>query len=972
MPTQLRLYGRPTVLHAGQSIALPNERRCQLLAVLALRRDWVGRSELATLLWPERPSALGLTNVRKALHAARAWPWAAALETQGSAVRFHVDTDVQQLQQAQQEGRLADAVALRCGPLLDGLDDIANAAWTDWLDGERAQHARHWQALSRAFLQQLSPWPDAAAAFARRLLAEDPFDEDAVVALLSAQHIAGRAVEMRETYRTYAERLLEHLGVEPSLRVRLLLREEPVAPRSHDSGTHISLPPDGFVGRARELQDLDALLARTECRLLTVTGPGGAGKSRLVKQALRILSQRFRDGALWIALDDLHQGAQVIARLAAELRLVPGARADPLALICNHLAAREMLLVFDNSEHIQELARLVERLLEAAPALKVCATSRARLGANGEWLLPLHGLATDEATQLFIATAYGLRPDFDAAGQRSAIVALTEALGGLPLAVLLAANWARLLPVAEIAADLSRSLAILESDDEGEERPEHRSVRATFEQSWQMLAPRERQALSALSVFVGPFSRAAAHEVADAAMPLLAALADKSLLQLDGARCTLHPLVRRFAADKLDATAHDDCSRRHAAWYHRRLEQLASAADAGDRAAQQEIEHELENCREAWRWAMLHGALPMLGSSAPVLMRFFEVHGRAAEGLALFEEALPLCVGTSAAAAPAAELHCAIAYMAYRLYRLDDAAASARLGLKLARQAHRRRAMQRCLNVLGLCHWQWGRHLEALRLFEQGLRHARAGHDARAEASMLGNLALAEKSLGHYGRAQALHLDVLQRQRALGDWVGVAIRLNDLAALHQANAEWDTALPYLREGLALCEQHGIAFVRPHLMVNLATVSLFAGKLDDAESVGAQVLADARAEGNRNVENDALLHLVRVAVRRRDLTQARSRLAEAIRAAVAVGTQAQQLDALFCGAEILAADGDVPRAAGLMRFYIARPEVESGDRAVAEKIWAALQCDAEAPTLPLPALLAAFAAVASPPDRQLNA
>jgi DNA-binding SARP family transcriptional activator/predicted ATPase len=948
MPTSLRLFGRPAVTHAGATTELPAERRSQLLVVLALRRSWVSRSELASLLWPDHAVALALTNVRKALHGARAWPWADALEVQGSAVRLGIATDVHTFELALQEGRLADAV--RCGgaPLLDGLDDLTSAAWTEWLDGERAHHVRRWHALTRARLRQLQSQPGEANAFARQLLAADPLDEDAVVALLGALADSGRVGEGHEVYHAYAERLTEELGVEPSLRVRQLVR--------HTARAGAPAAGDGFVGRARELEDLTALLARDECRLLTVTGPGGTGKSRLLKESLRLLTPRFSDGVLWLALDDLETVAQVASRLAAELRIAPGAADDPMPLVCDALRSRAMLLVFDNSEHLDGLPRLIERLLQAAAGLKICATSRIRLHAAGEWLLPLHGLAVDDAAALFAASARAIKPDFDAVAQHAAIVALVQALGGLPLAVLLAANWARLLAVAEIAADLQRSLALLDSDDDGEERPEHRSVRATFEQSWQMLAPRERQVLSGLSTFVGGFSREAAHEVADAAPPLLATLADKSLLQIDGPRCSLHPLLKRFSFDKLDTTARAAAAQRHAAWYHGRLENLAAASDAGDSEAQQAIDADLENHRAAWQWAVAQGAMSLLGASSLALMRFFEVRGRPAEGLALFKLALPLCAAADAPAGPAADVLCAIAYLQFRLYRLDEAAASARRGLKLARDARRRRTLVRCLNVLGLCHWHWGRNREALRILEQSWRHARDLRDLRAETSALGNLATVEKTLGHYERAGELMLQVLDRQRELGDWIGVAVRLNDLAALHQARGQWAPALRYLQEGLSVSEQHGIAFVRPHLMINLAMVSFFDGRLDDAERIGQQVLAEARHAANRQAEATALLHLVRVAARRNDLDAARTLLVNALVVTGAMASVPMQLDGVFCYAEIVAAGGDSRTAAGLMRYYVARPEVEPGDRALAEASLAELPADATAPDLPLDALL----------------
>jgi tetratricopeptide (TPR) repeat protein len=687
-----------------------------------------------------------------------------------------------------------------------------------------------------------------------------------------------------------------------------------------------------------------------------VTGPGGAGKSRLVKQSLRTLSARFADGALWIALDDLTTLPQVVSRLAGELRLLPGAADDPLALVCDALQPRTLLLVFDNGEHLPDLARLCERLLQSAPALKVCITSRTRLHLSGEWLLPLQGLADDDALLLFTAAARALRPDFDGTAQRGAIGTLTQAVGGLPLALLLAANWARLLPVSDIAADLQRSLALLESDDDGEERPEHRSVRATFEQSWQVLAPRERDALAALALFVGGFSRAAAHDVAFATMPLLAALADKSLLQVDGARWSMHPLLRRFAADKLDDATRAAAAQRHAVWFNRWLEQLAPALEDGQREAQEALDLELENCRAAWQWAIAHGALPLLGASSAALRRYYELRGRAAEGVALFGSALPLCAAAAAPAAAAAEVWYALAHAQYCIYRLDDAVASARESLRFARAAHARRTMIRALNVLGLAHWQWGRLGDALRYLEQSLRHARALQHVRAETVALGNLALIEKSLGHYARALERTQQVLARQRQFGDWIGVAMRLNDLATLHQAQHDWAAARRCLDEGLAVCEQHGIAFARQSLLLNLAMVSFFDGQPDDARRIGSEVLDGARASQNRQVESTVLLLLTRLAVRRGALHEAQALLDEALDGAGAMHNLGLQLDALFCRAEMLAAAGDRVGAAGLLRYYLARPELEPGERTLAQASLAALACDAPAADAPLERLL----------------
>jgi hypothetical protein len=231
---------------------------------------------------------------------------------------------------------------------------------------------------------------------ASRLLEDDPLDEDAAVALLAALGALGRVDEQRAAYRAYALRLDDELGVEPSQRVRRQMSEgASPAHAARAEATALSAPAaGGLIGREHALQELAAALQHDACRVLTLSGPGGVGKSSVAKQALRGLQANFSDGAYWIALDDLHDAAQVVARLAVELRLpTQGPQQPQLLQVAEHLAEREALLVFDNAEHLAELPRLIERLIEHAPRLRVCATSRTRLGVRGERLLPLAGLA---------------------------------------------------------------------------------------------------------------------------------------------------------------------------------------------------------------------------------------------------------------------------------------------------------------------------------------------------------------------------------------------------------------------------------------------------------------------------------------------------------------------------------------------------------------------------------------------------
>ena len=961
----VHLLGRPRIETAGGSHAWPPERPYRLLSVLALRRGWVGRDELAALFWPGATGERAAANVRKALHLARGLPWATGLEVQGGSVRWQVATDVDDFDRAARDGRADDALAIAAaGELLDGMDDPALHGWTDWLVGERAAHQRRERAIAVGRLAGLADAPADAAPLARRLLEDDPLDEDAAVALLAALRALGRIDEQRAAYRTYALRLEEELGVEPSHRVRRLLPDGATAKPAPAAGPPAQPAPaaGGLIGREQALDELTGLLQLDACRMVTLSGPGGVGKSSLAKQALRHVQASFIDGAHWIALDDLHDTTQVAARLAVELRLPPGGPQPPLVQVAEHLAEREALLVFDNAEHLAELPRLLERLLERAPRLRVCATSRVRLGVRGERVLPLAGLALpapaadvaavlgSAAAQLFVSAARVVRPDFDAASQARAIGSLVRATGGLPLAILLAANWVRLLPVAEIDAELARSVDVLEAADEGEERPEHRSVRATFERSWQLLTAREQRALAVLSVFAGSFSRTAAHQVAAAALPLLAALADKSLLQLErGDRCALHPLIRQLAGETLDAEARAAAQAQHARHFHRRLAQLSAAAQAADQSALDEIGVDLENFRLAWRWAIAERDAEAIAGSTSALKEYFNVRGRVAEGLALLAEART--AADESAPACAAVLLAAIAQTHYRLSQLDEAESSARHGLRLARLAGHRGALVRCASVLGTCCWQRGRHAEAQRLLQQAARLAKSGGDRRGAGLATHNLSLVEKALGHHDRAAELMREWIAEQREQGEWLRLAMGLSNLAYVQQAQGKWSEAQACLEEGLALCEARDLVMPRPALLANLAHNHTMSGRLDDAERVCAHLLEESRRKALADVEATALNQRVRVAILRADWPLARARLAEAAARAATLGIEYVALDCVLSHAKVLCGEGRAAEAAPLLRGLLARPDLEPVDRAEAEACLAALPAALQAADAP---------------------
>ncbi|MGH2353778.1 MAG: ATP-binding protein, partial [Chloroflexota bacterium] len=346
-------------------------------------------------------------------------------------------------------------------------------------------------------------------------------------------------------------------------------------------GHDLSAPPTPFIGRQADLAELSSLLSTPACRLLTLVGPGGIGKTRLALQAAARLrdaraaasGRGFGHGVYVVALQALRSPDLLLPALADALALPPVGSGDPLAQLLNYLRDKAVLLVLDNFEHLMHGAALLAGILAAAPQLKLLVTSREALNVQEEWLYPIQGLpfpdselAADledySAVRLFAERARRVRWDFSLDAERAGVVRVCRLVEGMPLALELAAAWTKTLPCAEIATEIESSIDFLAT--RLRDVPErHRSMQAVFEQSWARLDGGERAVLRRLSVFRGGFRREAAEQVAGASIPTLSLLVDKSLLRLEvDGRYQIHELLRQYAEERLRCAA-DEAAQVH-------------------------------------------------------------------------------------------------------------------------------------------------------------------------------------------------------------------------------------------------------------------------------------------------------------------------------------------------------------------------------------------------------------------------
>jgi predicted ATPase/DNA-binding SARP family transcriptional activator len=903
---QLLLWGMPE-LHAGDTVTpFGRERRHQLLALLALSEgQWVSRDHIGSLLWPDHTTAQARGNLRKVVFMARAVPGVARLDATDDALRWQVATDLQAFRKDVHTDRGSPAtLALRRGRLLQGMDDPLNTPLSDWIAVERTRADQAWRAVAQHCLQVTTD-PSARACIAGHMLQVDALDEVALAALLSAEVALGRRAEALAAYTRYTTRLHAELGLAPSEHLQNLTRTSGVPTTPADPPPRCTGPSDAavrqsaFVGRRVELAELQRLLSRPACRLLTLLGPGGIGKSRLARQALAPLTGQFEGGVEWIELQDLRQASAVTARLAQVMGILGDARGDPVLALCGAVPKASTLWVLDNAEHLADLAPLLDRLLAGAPSLSLLVTSRQRLQLDNEWVLPLTGLAvpddqsldleaasTFDAVKLFDVRACGAQPGFSLARHLPAVTEVVGLVAGMPLAIELAAAWVRLLPPSRIAADLRSSLDLLASapaPHTPHARPEHASLRLVLEKSWSLLTAHEQAALSALAVFQGGFSHEAARTVATCSLPLLAALADKSMVAVDEeGRFGLHPMVAAFASERLteDPLRTARLRERHAEHCCALLASLAPHAIGDPRLLVAGIEAEFANLAQAWRYAVGQQRTDWVAIMVRALWSYFENRGRQREGLALLGPALALEAETASGRHAQARVRHGLSMLCHRIGDDVRALQLARSGTLLAADGPDTEAWVGCVLNAGTCLWNDGDVQAATERFEAGVAISRQRGDRQCLAWSLGNLSVAHSAAGRFDEAHYCLLQALEGSREVGDQYNVGVHLHNLGTLASSrldHLDMAAGRRWYEQSLAHAQAFGIVSVGLFSTVALATVARRSGDAAGARARYEEVAREGRRNGLLAVVETAEQGLTRLDMAAHDAAGALRRL-----------------------------------------------------------------------------------------------
>jgi predicted ATPase/DNA-binding SARP family transcriptional activator/DNA-binding CsgD family transcriptional regulator len=907
------------------------KKAAALVKLLALAPDHrLHKEQAMDLLWPDLGKKAAANNLRQVLHAARktidATAGSAYVTSVGESLALAPDgplwVDVRAFEEAAARARGSDdpavyraALDLYAGDLLPG------DRYEGWAESRRERLRQMYLALLVGLARTLEERGeyDPACDALRTAVAAEPTLEEAHAAMMRLLALSGRPEGALAQYERLRDALARSVGRKPTS-ATCDLRDRIAA------GTFVPAPPAGapqerspggeghdlpagrtrFIGRESELVAVKRELAMT--RLLTLTGAGGSGKTRLALEAGRELYGAHRGGARLVELAPLSEPGLVTAEAASALGVTERPGQALAQTIVEALRDREILLILDNCEHIVEAAaRLADLLLDGCPRIKILATSREPLGVPGEvlWRVPplslpdedggetVEGLIRYEAVRLFVDRSRLRLPGFSLTAENAPAVArVCRKLAGIPLAIELATARMGTLAVEQVAQRLEASLDVLSAGSRTAE-PRQRTLRATLDWSYDLLAADERALFGRLSVFAGGWTLEAAeavgagkgiepHEVLD----LLGGLVDKSLVIAGPApggavRYRMLEPVRQYARERLEKSGEAGETRdRHAALFLALVEEAApELVGELQRDWVDRLEGEHDNLRSALAWTLRKGDGDSGLRLGAGLWRFWFAQGYLSEGRGWLRRAV--LKGERVASHAKIQTLEGMGWLAQNSGDLEDAQAAYERMLELSRTLDDKGSIATALNSLGTIAGHRGNHARARALLEENLavleEMSEGGTDTilkRHHAiNLLGLLALDEE--GDAARARELWGESLALARRAGDTYRVGIMLTGLSYASVIEGDNDAVEAFGEEALSVAREigsGGTAFV-PEVLVNSSLAALSRGDLARSATLLIEALTLALDRGANPSVVNALEAMASLAACRDDATHA---------------------------------------------------------------------------------------------------
>ncbi|MGB0385932.1 MAG: AfsR/SARP family transcriptional regulator [Ardenticatenaceae bacterium] len=744
-----------------------------------------------------------------------------------------------------------------------------------------------------------------------------------------------------------------------------------------------------FVGRQTELTQCMTYLTDPACRLLTLCGPGGMGKTRLSIQVGTQVASKLPtyDGIYFIGMAEISSLDFFIPTLANSLGVpLKGAISAQVQLI-RYLQSKKILLVIDNFEQLSDAANLLMEILSAAPGVKMLVTSREPLNLRAEWRLILPGLAYPQgstpkgetpaeadgetkqsgesgesgesevegigsgddlissysAVQLFVQTATHVQPGYSpTSDEQAVIVRICQLVGGMPLAIEIAAAWVRMYDCETIAQEIARNLDFMVSPLR--DMPlRHRSMRAVYQHSWDLLSAAEQTALLEISVFRGGFNMKAASSVTSATVLELMGLLDKSLLRrTEGGRYEIHELLRKFAAEQLgeeSAKVRD----RHATYYTSFLEARTPDLKGGNQQkALREIDQELQNCNTAWEWAISQAHVAAIGTGLEGLFHFYDIRSRFEEGQFMFREAatkLAILPGNKIHAIVKAKLQARLGWFAFHLGQTEQSWSLLEKSLNSLRALHAERDMVFNLNYLGAVARHLGQYENTQRYLAEAWRIAGAVGDQLGASVALNILGQVASLQGKYEAARRLCRQSLQIKRTLGERWGMTFSLTYLGRVELMLGEYQEAKELFHESMTISEAFGDRRGMAFSLQNLGNVAYAQGdsQLLEAQRLYQESLHLYNEIGNRQDASLTLTKLANVACDLEESESAKSHFKEALSIALEIGSAPAMLAGLLGTARLYTRLNSPQRALPLLTFIQNNPSSSPAQQAEAQQL-----------------------------------
>ncbi len=944
----LSLLGRCEAQRDGALVDFTTDKARALLAYLAVEHTQAHRRDyLAALLWPDQPEARARHNLRQALSSLRQalgdsddlpTPW--LLVTRESVQcnpAAPLQIDVAEFValctvNRQHRHRRADA----CFPCLRRMERLADLYRGDFLaqfhlsDSELFEEwallKREW--LHREALEALVALSDfyerrgdtaIARAYTQRQLTLDPWREEAHRQLMQLLALDGERSAALAQYETCRRILATEFRAEPAAEtvelgehINKSSNQQISKAANQPPAPLLPLPPSPFVGRDVERAELAELLARPDCRLVTLVGPGGIGKSRLALQVAEDHRGIFSDGVAFVSLAALTQGDTLLHAIAKAL-LPPAAPHDARALLAQ-LRTQELLLVLDNFEQLVAYCDPLCTLLHHARSLTVLVTSREKLRLQEEWVYPVEGLPYPE-TPCADPTSYSALALFQQRATQAQhwfeltpevlphVITICRLVQGLPLGIELAAAAAAEQSCAEIATALAHTFDTL-GNTLRNAPPRHRSLRAAFEHSWNLLTPTLQQHFATLAVFVESFDSNAAREIAHISPTALSALTAKSLLIFDGTRYHWHQATHQYAAEQLERDAAQAwlLRTRHSAIFAARVAQCTTQLHTRAAAtALITLERDRGNLQAAWQWATAQRDIDTLLQLTPGLSTFYRRRGPAEEGVTLFAATLEQLPQHAQSTQLLAQLRAEHIQLLNLMTRYEEALASVATWLQqreltpphtalayflqgqtLQRQGKSETAQDilekslaltqtisgtegqqleaKILSEMGNSLMRRGKQAESLACYERALALCQTLADLWSESGLRNNLGNLYYDMGDYSAAREQLTHALRLYRELGNLPGEAKALNNIANIAADQRDYSYALQAYQQALEIHRTSGNSRAQSSALNNLGALDWELGRYTAARESYRRALALHRESGNRQAEGETLANL----------------------------------------------------------------------------------------------------------------